>query len=94
MLMSSNSMCHEMSHMLNLNTFLMTNMKFGVYRLGVILWEISSERPLFLSSKSAITLAIHIFRGNGEPIEGTLSQYIELTNNIGSTILLIIQNQN
>ncbi|KAF0457887.1 hypothetical protein F8M41_001066 [Gigaspora margarita] len=94
MLMTSNSMYHEMSHMLNLNTFLMTNIKFDVYILGIILWEILNKRPLFPSSKSAITLAVYIFKRNGEPIKDTLSQYIELTNNIGSMILLIIQNQN
>ncbi|RIB17990.1 hypothetical protein C2G38_2185835 [Gigaspora rosea] len=65
-------------------------MKFDVYNLGVILWEISSGRLLFPSSKSAITLAVHISGENGEPIEvikitqaqepieGMPSQYTEL----------------
>ncbi|RIB02809.1 hypothetical protein C2G38_2226821 [Gigaspora rosea] len=54
--------------------------KSDIYNFGVILWKISSGRPLFDKfSKRNEVLAIHILQGKREkPVEGTPNQYIQL----------------
>ncbi|RIB16297.1 kinase-like domain-containing protein [Gigaspora rosea] len=54
--------------------------KSDIYSFGVILWEISSGRPLFQSfAKIPYGIVIHVSKGGREkPVEGTPDSYIQL----------------